>query len=62
MVHTKLIIVDKTVALVSSMNLYSGSTAGASWEAGIVTIDNSVINQIIQSIQGLITRKETAKQ
>lgn len=61
-VHAKLIIVDKTVALVSSMNLYSGSTAGASWEAGIVTIDNSVINQIIQSIQDLITRKETAKQ
>ena len=35
-IHSKIIIVDGKVAIVSSMNFYSGSSGGASNEAGIV--------------------------
>jgi hypothetical protein len=48
-VHAKLIIVDRAVAVVSSMNFYPESSAGVSWEAGLVTWNKDVINSIIDS-------------
>ncbi len=49
-VHAKLIVVDKAIAIVSSMNLYTGSTQGMSWEAGIVSFDPSLVKKIELSI------------
>lgn len=58
-VHAKLLVLDRAVAIVSSMNLYSTSTAGASWEAGIVTIDDRVVEPITNSILSLIESPES---
>ena len=58
-VHAKLLVLDRAVAIVSSMNLYGTSTAGTSWEAGIVTIDDRVVEPITNSILGLIESPES---
>ena len=49
-IHAKLIIVDDEAAVVSSMNFYSGSFAGQTWEAGIITVNKNVINSIKTAI------------
>ena len=49
-IHAKLIVVDRRVGIVSSMNFYAGSSGGACWEAGIATIARSVVNSITRSI------------
>jgi hypothetical protein len=43
MVHAKLIVVDRTVAVTSSMNVITRSSGGASWEAGIVSMEDTVV-------------------
>lgn len=48
-VHAKLIVVDRAIAMISSMNLYAESSAGASWEAGLVSTDQTVVNSIANS-------------
>lgn len=48
-VHAKLIIVDRAVAIASSMNFYPESSAGETWEAGLVTWKKTVVNSIIDS-------------
>jgi hypothetical protein len=42
-IHSKIIVIDDKVAVVSSMNFYSGSSGGSSNEAGIVSIDEAVV-------------------
>jgi len=49
-VHAKLIMVDRTVAIVSSMNFYADSSAGVTWEAGLVSLDKKVIDSIVNSL------------
>jgi len=49
-VHSKLIVVDRRVGIASSMNFFSGSSGGASWEAGLVTIEESTVQSIADSI------------
>lgn len=46
-VHAKIILVDRAVAIVSSMNLYPDSSAGVSWEAGLVSIEEKVVDSIV---------------
>jgi phosphatidylserine/phosphatidylglycerophosphate/cardiolipin synthase-like enzyme len=48
-VHAKLLVVDRAAAVVSSMNYYPESSAGVSWEAGLVSTDIDVIESIIKS-------------
>lgn len=50
-VHAKVIVVDRRVGIVSSMNFYAGSSAGQSWEAGIITTNKTIVHSIINSIQ-----------
>jgi hypothetical protein len=38
-VHAKMFVLDKQGVSSSSMNMYSDSTAGKLWEAGIVSVD-----------------------
>jgi len=53
-VHAKIIVVDKAVAFVSSMNFIPTSSAGQSWEAGMVSMDENVISDILDSIFQII--------
>jgi phosphatidylserine/phosphatidylglycerophosphate/cardiolipin synthase-like enzyme len=53
-VHAKLILVDKTVGFITSMNFIPTSSSGQSWEAGIVTLSQDVISDIIESIYELL--------
>ena len=57
-VHAKLIIVDRRVGIVSSMNFYAGSTAGQSWEAGIVTTNRVAVISIANSVLGKIKEQK----
>jgi len=58
-VHAKLIAVDRAVAVASSMNMQSSSAGGSSWEAGIVTKNDSVVESIVDSIYELLERPES---
>ena len=58
-IHAKLITVDRVVAIISSMNFYGGSSSGASWEAGLVSIDKTVVESIADSILGLLEKPES---
>jgi phosphatidylserine/phosphatidylglycerophosphate/cardiolipin synthase-like enzyme len=49
-VHAKLIVIDRAVAIVSSMNFLASSSGGASYEAGLVTIEQNVVQSIYSSI------------
>jgi len=52
-IHAKIIIVDDALAVVSSMNFLKNATAGTSWEAGIVTIDQETVDSVKASITDL---------
>lgn len=58
-VHAKIMVFDRGVAIVSSMNLYASSLAGASWEAGIATSSTEVVNKILTSVTQKFEEKET---
>lgn len=49
-VHAKLIVVDRRVAVISSMNFVAASSGGASWEAGLVTVQGNAVQAVIRSI------------
>ena len=57
--HAKIIAVDRAVAIVSSMNFYSGSSSGASWEAGLVSVEETVVESIVDSILELLEKPES---
>jgi predicted transcriptional regulator len=54
-VHAKLLVVDRAVAIASSMNFYPGSSAGVSWEAGLVSTDSKVVESVVQSTLSRLT-------
>lgn len=58
-VHAKIVVVDRAVAVLSSMNFYSGSSAGTSWEAGFISIDKTVVESVVDSILGLLEKPES---
>ena len=58
-VHAKLIVRDRAIAIIYSMNFYSGSSAGVSWEAGIVSIEDTTVEKITDSILTLRERPES---
>ena len=60
-VHAKLIAVDRAVAVVSSMNFHSASSAGSSWEAGLITTEKAVVESIVNYILGLTEKPESIK-
>jgi len=57
--HAKLIVVDRAIAIVSSMNFYSSSSGGESWEAGLISIDDAVVESVVDSILNLLERPES---
>jgi phosphatidylserine/phosphatidylglycerophosphate/cardiolipin synthase-like enzyme len=60
-VHAKVIVFDRAVAVVSSMNLDKSSTSGSSWEAGLITKDDEVVEEIANSILNLIEKPESSE-
>jgi len=58
-VHAKLIVVDRAVAIVSSMNFYAESSAGVSWEVGLVSTDTKVVKSIADAFSRV--RMSTSK-
>lgn len=49
-VHAKIILVDRCVGIVSSMNLFANSSGGGSWEAGLVTTGRNAVQSISRSV------------
>ncbi|MFW9780575.1 MAG: phospholipase D-like domain-containing protein, partial [Candidatus Heimdallarchaeota archaeon] len=49
-VHAKIIVADRAVAIISSMNFNPYSSAGKSWEAGLVTINPNVVESIQEGV------------
>ncbi len=47
------------MAIISSMNFYSGSSGGASWEAGLISVEETVVESIVNSILELLEKPES---
>lgn len=58
--HAKIIIIDDSLSIVSSMNFQYNATAGISWEAGIVTINKDTVDSIKVSITDLDLKHESS--
>ena len=58
-VHAKLVVVDDLLAVLSSMNLYAASSGGRSWEAGLVTWEETTVSAVVQSILKIQSSPET---
>jgi len=58
-IHAKMMLIDDVVAINSSMNLISTSVGAQSWESGLITYDESVLNSIKKSIQNLMSSNLT---
>lgn len=58
-IHSKIVIIDNLITIVSSMNFYSGSSGGASLEAGMVSIDHKVAKSATEYILKLFERPES---
>lgn len=50
-VHAKIIVVDREVTIVSSMNLYARSTGGQTWETGIISFEDEVVESVVNSVK-----------
>ena len=51
--HAKIMLIDDSLAVISSMNFQQRATAGLSWEAGIVTIEKNAVTEIKNAITNL---------
>jgi hypothetical protein len=51
--HAKIIIIDDSLAIVSSMNFMQRATAGITWEAGISTVNKDIVDSIKASLADL---------
>lgn len=58
-IHSKIIVIDRKIALLSSMNLYSGSTGGGLLEAGIVSFEGKVVDSATKYILDLLEKSES---
>ena len=61
-VHAKIIIVDNCIAVISSLNFTSSSSSGRAWEAGIVSIEPSVVNNVGTSLDSILESRDTQHQ
>ena len=55
-IHAKLLVVDEQIAVISSMNFYSYSSGGSSWEAGMISIDDSIVTSVYKTIHQLLKK------
>ena len=55
-IHAKLIVVDKRIAVISSMNFIVQSSGGSSWEAGMISIDDAIVKSVTNTVYELLER------
>jgi phosphatidylserine/phosphatidylglycerophosphate/cardiolipin synthase-like enzyme len=55
-IHAKLLVVDHQIAVISSMNFYSYSSGGSSWEAGMISIDEPIVSSVHKTIHQLLKK------
>lgn len=55
-IHAKLLVIDQQIAVIASMNFYSFSTGGSSWEAGMISIDEAIVNSVHKTIHQLLRK------
>jgi len=53
-IHAKLLVVDQQIAIISSMNFSLASYGGLSWEAGMISIDDSIVTSVHKKIHELL--------
>jgi hypothetical protein len=58
-IHAKIIVIDRKIAILSSMNLYSGSAGGGVLEAGIVSFEEKVVTPQAKYITELLEKTES---
>jgi phosphatidylserine/phosphatidylglycerophosphate/cardiolipin synthase-like enzyme len=58
-IHAKLLVVDEQIAVISSMNYYSWSSGGSSWEAGMISIDGAIVSSVRKTIHQLLKKFRT---
>jgi phosphatidylserine/phosphatidylglycerophosphate/cardiolipin synthase-like enzyme len=58
-IHAKIIVIDRKVAILSSMNLYSNSAGGGVLEAGIVSFEEKVVTSQAKYITDLLEKTES---
>ena len=58
-IHSKIIVIDRKIVILSSMNLYSGSTGGGLLEAGIVSFEDKVVNSAAKYVDDLLEKPES---
>ena len=61
-IHAKMFLLDKQVLALGSMNLYSDSTAGKLWEAGMYSLDKVCIKSALESFSQLEKHLESELQ
>jgi hypothetical protein len=59
-IHAKIMVFDRGVAIISSMNLFAFSLGGGSWEAGIATCSEDVVSEVLNGITLKFDEKETS--
>lgn len=57
-IHAKLLVIDQRIAVISSMNFVVTSTGGSSWEAGMISIDEAIVDSVHKTIHQLLTKFE----
>jgi phosphatidylserine/phosphatidylglycerophosphate/cardiolipin synthase-like enzyme len=55
-IHAKLLVVDEQIAVISSMNFYSTSSGGSSWEAGMISVDDAIVSSVHATIHQLLKK------
>jgi phosphatidylserine/phosphatidylglycerophosphate/cardiolipin synthase-like enzyme len=55
-IHAKLLVVDQQIAVISSMNFILTSSGGSSWEAGMISIDDSIVTSVHKTIHNLLKK------
>lgn len=60
-VHAKIMVFDRGVAIISSMNLYAFSVGGGSWEAGIATSSGDAVSEVLNRLSAKFEERETSK-
>lgn len=58
-IHAKVSVFDRSLSIVSSMNLYHDSSDGFTYEAGMLTIDPEVVSYIIESLKTVLNDERT---
>jgi len=61
LIHSKVLVVDNKLAIVSSTNFYSGYGGGTSLEAGIVSIDEKTVESVSQYVVELYEKASSKR-